>query len=262
MAESDQPHVGLLIDFENLVIPFHRKAGYKPSSLALQPVIDFLEENFGNVIFRRAYADWSDKDFNAHEQQLQDLGVEMIHVRRRTRQSKKNGADILLTADAVECLLLRPFISDFAVLSGDSDIGPLVTKLKSHGKTVVVIGPDEGSTAKHVIELADRFKFYTDIVQPVSAEPRSRSRRRRKSPQAAVVDILRKAGEPMESAFLKRELTAIPAHKDFNQKALGFKTWTSFLRSIDRVKVHRTSDLGVEVSLRDDNSSGGRRGGS
>ncbi|MCA9323263.1 MAG: NYN domain-containing protein [Planctomycetes bacterium] len=126
----DEAHVALLIDFENLVLAFHKKAGFKPSWMQIQPVIDFLEENFGNVIFRRAYADWSDETFNVHEHRLQDLGVEMIHVRRRTRDGKKNAADILLTADAVECLLLRPFISDFAIISGDSDIGPLVTKLK------------------------------------------------------------------------------------------------------------------------------------
>ena len=55
----------------------------------------------------------------------------------------------------------------------------------------------------------------------------------------------------MESATLKRRLSAMPAYKDFNQKALGFKTWTSFLRSIDKVVVKRRSDLGVEVSLRE-----------
>jgi len=214
-------------------------------------VIDFLEENFGNVIFRRAYADWASKDFNDHEHQLQDLGVEMIHVLRRTRQSKKNGADILLTADAVECLLLRPFISTFAVVSGDSDIGPLVTKLKSHGKTVVVIGPDRVSTAKHVIELADRFKFYTDIVNIEDQPARPRSRRAPKSPQAMVVEILKKAGEPLESARLKRDLLASPGFKEFNQKAIGFKTWTSFLRSLEQVVISRRGDLGIEVSLKD-----------
>ena len=216
----------------------------------MAPVIDFLEENFGNVIFRRAYADWSDEDFYSYEDQLQDLGVEMIHVRRRTRSSKKNGADILLTADAVECLLLRPFVTDFAILSGDSDIGPLVTKLKSHGKTVVVVGPDKNSTAKHVIELADRFKYYTDIVTPAQ-RPSRRGPRPKLSPQAAVMRILEEAGEPVESALLKRQLTALPDFKDFNQKAVGFKTWTSFLRSIDEVYVSRRSDLGIEVYLRE-----------
>ncbi len=253
---ADDFHVALLLDFENLVLAFTKKEGYKPSWLQLQPVIDFLEENFGNVIFRRAYADWSDDKFNAHEHQLQDMGVEMIHVRKRTRDGKKNAADILLTADAVECLLLRPFITDFAIVSGDSDIGPLVTKLKSHGKTVIVIGPDKESTARHVIELADRFKFYNDIVAPPKPVKRRRASslakkdREPQTPQEAVVEILRAAGEPMESALLKRELTAIPAFKDFNQKALGFKTWTSFLRSIEQVAIKQRSDLGVEVSLK------------
>jgi hypothetical protein len=49
MTESEQSHVSLLIDFENLVIPFEEKAGYEAGSIKLQPVIDFLEENFGNA---------------------------------------------------------------------------------------------------------------------------------------------------------------------------------------------------------------------
>ena len=257
MPENDS-HVALLLDFENLVLAFQKKSGYKPDWLQLAPLIDFLEENFGDVIFRRAYADWADEKFNVHENRLQDLGVEMIHVRKRTRDGKKNAADILLTADAVECLLLRPFISDFAIVSGDSDIGPLVTKLKSHGKTVIVIGPDDASTARHVIELADRFKFYTDIVTP-PARPSRRTRGAAgqaahkdepQSPQEGVVEVLRRAGEPMESALLRRELCAIPRFADFNQKAHGFKTWTSFLRSIEDVTIQRRSDLGIEVSLR------------
>lgn len=244
------------MDFENLVIAFEGKSGYEAGSLRLEPLIDFLEENFGNVIFRRAYADWAKRKFNTYERQLQDMGVEMIHVSRRTRHSKKNGADILLTADAVESLLLRPFITDFAVVSGDSDIGPLVTKLKAHGKTVIVVGPDKKSTAMHVIELADRFKYYTDIVTPAPSTRRDQSRDRgerkpmTKSPEQAVMKLLREAGEPVESALLKRDLLALPGFSDFNEKAIGFKTWTSFLKSIDRVQVQRRGDLGIEVSVR------------
>lgn len=254
MAENGQrgQHVAVLLDFENLIIAFKQHGGDAARKVRSEPIIDFLEDNFGNVIFRRAYADWAHPDFTHHQKELQALGVEMIHVPRRTRSSKKNGADILLTADAVESLLLRPFIDTFAVVSGDSDIGPLVTKLKAHGKTVVVIGPDRRSTARHVIELADRFKYYDDIVSPPAEEaPQRRRTRRPQSPQRAVVSLLRKAeGERVESADLKRRLLAMPAFKDFQEKALGFKTWTSFLGSIDEVEIHRRSDLGVEVGLR------------
>ncbi|HVS62637.1 MAG TPA: NYN domain-containing protein [Thermoanaerobaculia bacterium] len=254
MAEDDLrgQHVAVLLDFENLIIAFKQRGGDAARKVRSEPIVDFLEDNFGNVIFRRAYADWAHPDFTHHQKELQALGVEMIHVPRRTRASKKNGADILLTADAVESLLLRPFIDTFAVVSGDSDIGPLVTKLKAHGKTVVVIGPDRRSTARHVIELADRFKYYDDIVSPPEEASKRKRARRPLTPQRAVVSLLRKAnGERIESADLKRRLLSMPKFKDFQEKALGFKTWTSFLNSIDEVEVHRRSDLGVEVSLRE-----------
>lgn len=234
----------MLLDFENLIIPFTQRD--PDVRVPLEPIIDFLEDNFGNVIFRRAYADWADKKFGAYQRDLQNLGVEMLQVPKPSKRSTKNSADILLTADAVECLLLRPFIETFAIVSGDSDVGPLITKLKSHGKTVVVIGPDEQSTARHVINLADRFKFYGDIVAPPSVakgEPAE-------TPQDAVIGLLRKAGKPIESANLKRKLISIPRFKEFNEKALGFKAWTGFLNSIEGVVVVRRSDLGIEVRLK------------
>lgn len=203
------------------------------------------------MIFRRAYADWSEKKFGAYQRTLQDLGVEMLQVPRIVKRANKNSADILLTADAVECLLLRPFIDTFAIVSGDSDIGPLVTKLKSHGKTVVVIGPDEKSTARHVITLADRFKFFGDIIEPPSPpSPRRQRGKREQTPEEAVIELLRKAGEPMESANLKRRLLNIDRFRDFNEKALGFRSWTAFLNGIEKVQVDRKQDLGIEVSLR------------
>lgn len=247
--EDGRGQIALFIDLENLVIPFADAKG--AGGVRINPIVEFLEDNFGDVIYRRAYADWTHKAFSALERELQDLGVEMIHVRRRTRRSKKNGADILLTADAVECLLLRPQIEIFGLVSGDSDIGPLITKLRAHGKTVVVIGPDKRSTAGHVIELADRFKYYTDVTDVAGGKER-RTKNGSRSPQRTVVQILRASGGPVESALLKRKLLEQQGFSDFSEKSLGFKSWTGFLKSIDGVDVIRRSDLGIEVALRDD----------
>lgn len=236
----------LLLDFENLIIPFAMRSD---KLVALEPIIDFLEDNFGIVIFRRAYADWAERKFGAYQRELQNLGVEMIQVPRQSKRSIKNSADILLTADAVECLLIRPFIDTFAIVSGDSDVGPLITKLKSHGKTVVVIGPDEKSTAKHVINLADRFKFFGDIVEP-EATPVEPAPGRLQTPQEAIVALLKKSGEPVESANLKRRLITTKGHEGFNEKALGFKSWTAFLMAIEEVQVVRRSDLRIEARLK------------
>ena len=243
---SPSTQVALFIDLENLVIPFVEK-GSRDGGAAVRigPIVEFLEDNFGDVIFRRAYADWSHAPFSATERELQDLGVEMIHVRKRTRRSKKNGADILLTADAVECLLLRPHIEVFGLVSGDSDIGPLITKLRTHGKTVVVVGPDKRSTADHVIELADRFKFYRDVAGEISDKKKDATI----DPDRTVVRLLKDAGGSIESAHLKRRLLNQKGFSGFSEKSLGFKSWTEFLRSIDGVRVVRRSNLGIEVML-------------
>ena len=48
---------------------------------------------------------------------------------------------------------------------------------------------------------------------------------------------------------LKRRLTAMPRFRGFHEKAQGFKTWTSFLKSIDGVAIRRGSDLRIDVGL-------------
>ncbi len=248
IANEDASHnAALLLDFENLIIPFARK----DTEVSLSAIVGFIEDNFGTVIFRRAYADWAEKKFGRYQRRLQDLGVEMIQVPRPAGPSSKNSADILLVADAVECLLLRPFIDTFAIVSGDSDIGPLITKLKSHGNTVVVIGPDEKSTARHVISLADRFKYYADIVEP-EPEPESapEGKKRLQTPQDAVIALLRAATKPVESANLKRQLVEMRRFREFQEKSIGFRSWTGFLKSIDGVHVDRRADLRIDVSLR------------
>jgi hypothetical protein len=52
-------HVAVLLDFENLIIAFKKRGGEIARAVRVEPIIDFLEDNFGNVIFRRAYADWA-----------------------------------------------------------------------------------------------------------------------------------------------------------------------------------------------------------
>ena len=46
----------------------------------------------------------------------------------------KNRADIRMALDALETAIYRPHIDTFVIVSGDSDFGPLMAKLREYGK--------------------------------------------------------------------------------------------------------------------------------
>ena len=52
----------------------------------------------------------------------------------------KNGADIQLAVDALEACLTNRHIDVFAVVSGDSDFLPLISRLQAYNKKVVIVG--------------------------------------------------------------------------------------------------------------------------
>lgn len=116
----------------------------------------------GRIVAKRAYCDW--QRFEGAVTPLHELGVELIEIPDRAHTGK-NSADIRLSVDAMEMCLTKTHIDTFAILSGDSDFSPLVSKLREFDKTVIGVGMRE-STSSLLAEVCDEFIFYEDIVSP------------------------------------------------------------------------------------------------
>ncbi len=163
MSESTQSSLAVLIDYENLALGTgrrkrngHQEVGPKPD---VKRILERLVDK-GRITAKRAYCDWqrfSDAIISLHE-----LGIELIEIPDRAFTGK-NSADIRLAVDAMEICLTKDHIDTFAILSGDSDFSPLVSKLKEFGKTVIGVGMKE-ATSPLLTEVCDEFLFYEDIV--------------------------------------------------------------------------------------------------
>ncbi len=116
----------------------------------------------GRIVAKRAYCDW--QRFEGAVTPLHELGVELIEIPDRAHTGK-NSADIRLSVDAMEMCLTKTHIDTFAILSGDSDFSPLVSKLREFDKTVIGVGMRK-STSSLLAEVCDEFIFYEDIVSP------------------------------------------------------------------------------------------------
>jgi uncharacterized LabA/DUF88 family protein len=172
-VETDEERIALFLDYENLAIGAREALG--GLSFDLKPVLDALAER-GRVIARKAYADWS--AFDEDRRMLTRGHVELIEIPQRMGASRKNAADIKMAVDALEMAFERSYITTFVICTGDSDLTPLVHKLRELNKRVIGVGIKD-STSALLPPACDEFLFY-DTLEGVDV-PEGAGRRRSSS---------------------------------------------------------------------------------
>ena len=156
--------LALFIDFENIALGFQKGKG--KVRFEIGKVLERLVEK-GNVIVKKAYADWT--RFPEYKHPLHEAAIELIEIPKRS-QTGKNSADIRLCVDAVDLSYAKEHIDTFVIMSGDSDFSPLVSKLKENGKSVIGMGV-KGSTSDLLIGNCDEFIYYEDLDRPSGQPP-------------------------------------------------------------------------------------------
>ncbi len=154
--DSDEERIALFLDYENLAIGARDNLGL---SFDLRPVLDALAVR-GRVIARRAYADWS--YFDEDRRMLTRNHVELIEIPQRMGASRKNAGDVKLAVDALEMAFERDFVTTFVICTGDSDLTPLVHKLRELDKRVIGVGIKD-STSALLPPACDEFLFYESL---------------------------------------------------------------------------------------------------
>ncbi|HEU4928854.1 MAG TPA: NYN domain-containing protein [Candidatus Krumholzibacteria bacterium] len=179
--------IAVFCDFENIAI------GVRESRYADFDIGRVLERLLlkGSIVVKKAYCDWDRyKDF---KRSMHEAAFEMIEI-PHIRQSGKNSADIRMVVDALDLCYTKPHVNTFAILSGDSDFSPCVTKLRENNKIVVGVGV-KNSTSDLFTTACDEFIFYDDLVRE---HEKRRKSRRRSAPKtkAAAAAVVPRAGEP------------------------------------------------------------------
>ncbi len=245
-------NVAVLIDYENVGLD------------AIQDLLDQLSD-VGRVMIRRAYGDWSVQ--RGKQDQLLELGIEPIH-QYHSNKSGKNSSDIRLAIEAIDLLYNSP-IDTFVIVSSDSDFVPLVGKLRSSGKSVIVAGRRE-ATSPTLIKSCDRYIFLDAEKQVSSQASQSRRRSNRRngnqssqtaSTEAAAKALLLRAmdvsmDEMGEVVGSKLYQTMRRIEPSFNFKDLKFRVFTQFLDAqTDVIEVTRpkdgSGDVVVQLASRD-----------
>jgi len=279
MTDTGTTRVAVYLDFDNIVISRYdqvhgRNSFQKDKTKGLEKdrlqsatvdvgaIIDFAS-SFGTLVLTRAYADWSADVNAAYHGQLVGRAVDLVQLFPAAAYGK-NGADIRLAVDAVEDMFRLPDLTHVVIVGGDSDYIALAQRCKRLGRYVVGIGV-AGASSRSLAAACDEFVTYdalpgipTPAVQ--SAEPVKRGRRRNAAEPddddqapadalAAATGLLERAlrigqekddTEWLHNSAVKAQMKRMDP--SFSEKALGFKSFSDFLRShSDLVDLDETS---------------------
>src|SRR5208337_657849 len=110
----------------------------------------------------------------------------------QSKMSGKNSADIHMVVDALDLCYSKQHIDTFALLSGDSDFSPLVSKLKENNRRVLGCGV-KSSTSDLLIANCDEFIYYDDLVRKakkVARTPQKKDRTEADKKQEAIDHVV------------------------------------------------------------------------
>ena len=149
--------IAMLMDFENLVIGIENNDPEQKKIFSAKGIIDYLQKEYGRVVFRKAFADWSNTKFRKYTSDMVRAGIEMYHIVRGNYN--KSYAESHMVIQAMDCLIRNPSIDTFVLCTGDADFLPLISHLKSTGRTVIGLGT-EGAVSGALLSNCDDFILY------------------------------------------------------------------------------------------------------
>lgn len=227
---SEEPLIAVFVDFENLAIGVR---DMKVGKFQIQLVLKRLLEK-GRLVYKRAYCDWS--NYPDAVQEFHSNGIELIDIPQR-RTSGKNSADIRMVVDALDLCYSKQHIDVFALISGDSDFSPLVSKLKENNKRVLGCGA-KSSTSDLLISNCDEFLYYDDLIRvakvprpsPKKGKPEEDKKEEAIERVLAVLHSVEQDYDPLWGSTLKQAIRRV--HPSFNEEYYGYGSFSDLLEDI------------------------------
>jgi uncharacterized protein (TIGR00288 family) len=229
--------LALFIDFENVARGVRQR--HLEERVDLRSILSELEER-GRILVKRAYADWG--YYKDYRSDLLQQGIEPVQVfaAARDREGWKNGADIRIAIDAIETAFRAPEITDFVLVSGDSDFLSLVNRLRENGKTVWGVGL-RSSSSQYLVKSCDHYFFYEEIAEWLAPDPANGESAPRRDSRTLLLTTLRRMadrqglpgmpppGTPLKAAAVKAAMRRLDPTWD--EQFEGFASFVEFLQA-------------------------------
>jgi uncharacterized protein (TIGR00288 family) len=241
---ADEPLIAVFVDYENLALGVRdMKSGEFQVDLILKRLLEK-----GRIVYKRAYCDWS--HYRNAVREFHSQGIEMIDI-PQSKVSGKNSADIHMVVDAIDLCYAKQHIDIFALLSGDSDFSPLVSKLKENDKRVIGCGV-KSSTSDLLIASCDEFIYYDDLVRVARKPAPAAKGRGKKAPDkqqeamdrlTEIVRSLQQEYDPLWGSLVKQTIRRV--YPGFNEAYYGYRSFAEVLKAAE---VHGVLQLEYDES--------------
>lgn len=228
---SEEPLIAVFVDFENLALGVRDMDGGK---FQIQLVLKRLLEK-GRIVYKRAYCDWS--NYRDVQKEFHAQAIELIDV-PQSKLSGKNSADIRMVVDGLDLCYSKQHIDAFALISGDSDFSPLVSKLKENNKRVIGCGV-KSSTSDLLIANCDEFLYYDDLIRVAKTAKQAPKREKAKKDKKQeainhvleVVDSVGQDYDPLWGSMLKQAIRRV--YPGFSEGYYGYQNFSDLLKDIE-----------------------------
>src|SRR5262245_59300225 len=220
--------IALFVDYENLAL---RVRDMKWGEFQIELVLKRLLEK-GRLVYKRAYCDWH--QYRDAARVFHRQAIEMVDI-PQTKMSGKNSADIHMVVDALDLCYAKEHIDIFALLSGDSDFSPLVSKLKENNKRVIGCGV-KSSTSDLLIANCDEFIYYDDLIRvaqkstPAHRKGKREAGNKKEEALDKLMEIVRSLAQdydPLWGSLVKQTIRRV--FPGFNEDYYGYRTFSDML---------------------------------
>jgi hypothetical protein len=234
--------IAVFIDFENIALWAEREF----FDFEVTALMEYLQTR-GPAVVKRAYGDWS--RFSRYRDELMNNSFDLIQI--YSVRGGKNRADIRMAIDAFEIAMTRPQINTYVIVSGDSDFGPLVGKLREYGRYTLGIGP-RSITHHLLVKSCDEF-IYLETALGETADVEEQSSVEREQARTLLMKALQAHGQrgelPVLATRLKQTMLLMdPAFNEANFGYVQFKAWLEDHNDLVRLYV---KDLQLFVAPED-----------
>lgn len=147
---GEDSEVALFIDFENVRYGLLNTYGQEPDPHELMG----KARMYGRVAVASAYADFTEHP-SYYRRTLEVAGILPRDIPKRRTGSHKSSADMVMLMDIVDCLLDRPSVDTYILMTGDSDFIRVVTRARHRFGKQVVIAAVPGTVSNDLVASAD-----------------------------------------------------------------------------------------------------------
>lgn len=189
-------------------------------------IIDSLSAK-GDILFQRAYADWSIDNTKSWQDQLIKTPITAIQA---FHHNEKQAVDKLIMMDAIEMAIKHNEINSFAIVASDNGYYSLALRLRELGKRVIGIGEKEKCNPIW-IKACNEFIYIEDLDD--------------KDEDVLLNDKNSELNDFALEKFLESAYDKTPHYRDTNVKLVS-QMWESIYRQKSDFNV---KDYGVKTAI-------------